>query len=121
MTSDLDPLAEFIEATLFGDWYFVGFGAHHSFSVQHHCCKYITYICVLTANKTHCSVTVLCHEKLNLEVNMCVTHHSPYDKTLFHLNDSEAVILTVKKVTQCCFKSNCGMFFYSFLPISSIE
>lgn len=105
MTSDLHPLVVFIETTLCGD--FVGF-APHSFLVQRHCRKYITYIYVLTTDKNSVP-TVLCHEKLNLEVNVYVTHHSRYYKTLFPPNDSEAVMVK-KKLHNVAFKSNHGMF-----------
>ena len=62
-----------LKATLCRNWHFVRFGAPHSFWVHHHCFKYKSQLCndmkVLTTNKTHYVIKMLCVFKLCVEVN----------------------------------------------------
>ena len=68
-----------IKASLCRNWNCVRFGAPHSLRVWHHCRKHKPQICrnlsdvmaVLTTNKTHHLITILCVENLYVEGNMC--------------------------------------------------
>ena len=66
-----------VKATLCRNLHFVHFGASQSSWVRHHCHKYKSLVCyslteameLLTANKTHYVIKMLCDENIYVEIS----------------------------------------------------